>query len=237
LEPQFGDRIRLGVLTEGITAEVVDDVLELTGRAERRRRLLPARAVVYFVLALCLFSSSDSTGPPGYRVVLRTLTEKLRHLPGGLVQRLLTSSALTRARQRLGDKPFQALCERRCRPQATPPERSPSACGWSPGTAPHWTYRTPPRTPPRSGSPAATDQQKRKPPGQTDGLARVRHPRHHRRGLRLDRQIQRAQALPHWFRRLRIRWEMRDDIHEAFLTLGCALICWQRLMRSRGSAG
>lgn len=25
------------------------------------------------------------------------------------------------------------------------------------------------------------------------------------------------------------RWEVRDDIHEAFLTLGCALICWRRL--------
>ncbi|MEV5400973.1 IS4 family transposase [Streptomyces cellulosae] len=120
LEPQFGDRIRLGVLTEEITPEVVDEVLELTGRTERRRRLLPARAVVYFVLALCLFSSSDSAGPPGYRAVLRTLTEKLRHLPGGLVQRLPTSSALTRARQRLGDKPLQALFERRCGAQATP---------------------------------------------------------------------------------------------------------------------
>ncbi|MEK0097389.1 hypothetical protein WDA79_02505 [Streptomyces sp. A475] len=31
-----------------------------------------------------------------------------------------------------------------------------------------------------------------------------------------------------WCRRLRIRWEMRDDIHEAFLTLGGALICWRR---------
>ncbi|MFF9061136.1 transposase domain-containing protein [Streptomyces sp. NPDC014882] len=45
-EPQFGDRIRLGVLTEEITPEVVDEVLELTGRTERRRRLLPARAAV-----------------------------------------------------------------------------------------------------------------------------------------------------------------------------------------------
>ncbi|GAA3378693.1 hypothetical protein GCM10020367_59230 [Streptomyces sannanensis] len=98
----------------------VDLVLELTGRAERRHRLLPARAVVCFVLALCLFSSSDSAGLPGYRVVLRTLTEKLRHLPGGIVQRLPTSSALTRARQRLGDKPFQALFERRCGTRATP---------------------------------------------------------------------------------------------------------------------
>ena len=33
----------------------------------------------------------------------------------------------------------------------------------------------------------------------------------------------------HGFRRLRIRWEIRDDIHEAFMTLACALICWRRL--------
>ncbi|MFD4626495.1 transposase domain-containing protein [Streptomyces sp. NPDC058475] len=64
---------------------MADEVLELAGRAERRGRLLPARAVVCFVLALFLFSSSDSSGPPGYRVVLRTLAEKLRHLPGGIV--------------------------------------------------------------------------------------------------------------------------------------------------------
>ena len=29
--------------------------------------------------------------------------------------------------------------------------------------------------------------------------------------------------------RLRIRWEIRDDIHEAFLSLACTLICWRRL--------
>jgi hypothetical protein len=39
-------------------------------------------------------------------------------------------------------------------------------------------------------------------------------------------------ALLHWFRRLRIRWEIRDDIHEAFPTLGCAVICWRRLKAS-----
>jgi hypothetical protein len=25
------------------------------------------------------------------------------------------------------------------------------------------------------------------------------------------------------------RWEIRDDIHHAFVTLGCAVICWRRL--------
>ncbi|WP_405682133.1 transposase domain-containing protein [Streptomyces sp. NBC_00057] len=53
------------------------------------------------------------------RTVLRTLTEKLRLLPGVCVQRLPTSSALTRARQRLGAKPLQILFERRCGTLAT----------------------------------------------------------------------------------------------------------------------
>ncbi|MGN9796191.1 hypothetical protein ACTMTU_34590 [Streptomyces sp. OZ13] len=37
--------------------------------------------------------------------------------------------------------------------------------------------------------------------------------------------VERAFAHLYWFRRLRIRWEIRDDIHEAFLILGRALIC------------
>jgi hypothetical protein len=41
--------------------------------------------------------------------------------------------------------------------------------------------------------------------------------------------VEAAFALLHWFRRLRIRWEIRADIHQAFLTLGCAIICWRRL--------
>ena len=41
--------------------------------------------------------------------------------------------------------------------------------------------------------------------------------------------VEGAPALLHWFRRLRIRSEIRDDIHDAFVTLGCAIICWRRL--------
>jgi transposase len=44
--------------------------------------------------------------------------------------------------------------------------------------------------------------------------------------------VEGAIALLHWFRRLRIRWERRDDIHQAFITLGCAIICWRRLKTS-----
>jgi len=38
------------------------------------------------------------------------------------------------------------------------------------------------------------------------------------------------------FRRLRVRYEKRADIHEAFLSLGCALICW-RFLRVGWMAG
>ena len=41
--------------------------------------------------------------------------------------------------------------------------------------------------------------------------------------------VEQTFALLHWFRRLRIRWEIRDDIHEAFLRLVCAIICLRRL--------
>jgi hypothetical protein len=41
--------------------------------------------------------------------------------------------------------------------------------------------------------------------------------------------VEQSLALLHWFRRLRIRWEIRDDIHEAFLSLACSIICWRRL--------
>ena len=30
-------------------------------------------------------------------------------------------------------------------------------------------------------------------------------------------------------RRLRVRYEKRDDIHQAFLIIGCLLICWHRV--------
>ena len=34
----------------------------------------------------------------------------------------------------------------------------------------------------------------------------------------------------HQFRRLAVRWERRLDIHNGFVSLACALICWRRLI-------
>ena len=52
----------------------------------------------------------------------------------------------------------------------------------------------------------------------------------HGSGLGVHRWVvEQTIALLHWFRRLRTRWEIRDDIHEAFLSLACSIICWRRL--------
>ncbi|MDQ2655443.1 MAG: transposase, partial [Chloroflexota bacterium] len=44
--------------------------------------------------------------------------------------------------------------------------------------------------------------------------------------------VERTLAWLSQFRRLRIRDERRADIHEAFLTLGCAMICFRKLQNT-----
>ena len=41
--------------------------------------------------------------------------------------------------------------------------------------------------------------------------------------------VERTLAWLNRYRRLTVRYERRADIHQAFLSLGCALICWNRL--------
>jgi transposase len=43
--------------------------------------------------------------------------------------------------------------------------------------------------------------------------------------------VERTFAWLNQFRRLRIRYEKRADVHEAFLNLACALLCWNFLDR------
>lgn len=57
-------------------------------------------------------------------------------------------------------------------------------------------------------------------------LARRKTP--HGSGLGVTRWVvERTLSWLHQFRRLRIRYDRRADIHQAFLRLGCALICWK----------
>jgi IS5 family transposase len=63
-------------------------------------------------------------------------------------------------------------------------------------------------------------------------------PRIARRGIesseRLGRYrwaVERTLSWVNRLRRLKVRYERRDDIHQAFLDLGCALICWRYVQR------
>ena len=82
----------LGELTRLVPFEMVDEVLAATRRTESRVRLLPARVVVYLLLAGCLFAEL------GYRQVWAKLTSGL----SGLLLVSPSGSALRQARQRLG---------------------------------------------------------------------------------------------------------------------------------------
>lgn len=41
--------------------------------------------------------------------------------------------------------------------------------------------------------------------------------------------VERTLSWLHQFRRLRVRYERRADIHQAFLSIGCSIICWNML--------
>jgi len=43
--------------------------------------------------------------------------------------------------------------------------------------------------------------------------------------------VERSISWLHQHRRLRVRWERRDDIHHAFLLIACCLICLKQIQR------
>ena len=91
----------LGELTRIVPLELADAVVAENGAGERRRRLLPSRVGIYFVLAMCLFPGT------GYLGVWAKLTAAL----GGLGLAVPSPRALRDLRRRLGPAPFRALFE------------------------------------------------------------------------------------------------------------------------------
>lgn len=113
-DQRLSDHVALGVLTTTFPPGLVDDVLVATGRVERRSRLLPARLVVYYVMALALFARSS------YEEVMRSLVEGLSWASGWRkVWTVPTKAAIFRARARLGVEPLAELFARVCVPLAT----------------------------------------------------------------------------------------------------------------------
>ncbi|OBQ51256.1 transposase [Streptomyces sp. H-KF8] len=44
--------------------------------------------------------------------------------------------------------------------------------------------------------------------------------------------VEQTFALLHQFKRLAVRWKRRTELHDAFASLACSLICWRRLKKA-----
>lgn len=92
------------MLTRVFPLELVDGVVAELGRREQRQRLLPARVVVYYVLALALFADCS------YEEVMRQLVEGLAWESGWeRAWEVPSKVAIYKARQRLGSEPLELL--------------------------------------------------------------------------------------------------------------------------------
>jgi hypothetical protein len=100
----------LGELTQVVDTALVDAVVAESGVVQRRVRLLPARVVVFFVLALALFESCS------YRQVWGKLVAGLA--PAAVAWPCV--SGLVLARRRVGAAPLRALFEAVAGPVAGP---------------------------------------------------------------------------------------------------------------------
>jgi hypothetical protein len=108
------EHISLGVMMSVLDRDRIDEILLASGRLERRVRLLPARVVVYYVIALGLFFGD------AYEEVMRRLVGGLRQMRAWSDNWTFPStSALSQARARLGEDPLRLLFEDTCRPMAS----------------------------------------------------------------------------------------------------------------------
>jgi hypothetical protein len=125
IQERLSDRIAIGVLTTTFPPELVDRVVAEAGRTEQRERLLPARVVVWLVLAMALFSG-------------QAYEEVARLLAGGLGWarrwqqwwRVPSTPAIAKARARLGAEPLRRLFVEVARPLATPETKGAWYRGW-----------------------------------------------------------------------------------------------------------
>ncbi|QOC90848.1 IS4 family transposase [Micromonospora craniellae] len=117
LRPQgrLTDHIGLGVVSARFNRDLLEEVLNRSGRREKRVRRLPAHVMIRYVIAMGLFCAESSDE------VMRRLVGNLRRLGSWDDDwQVPTASAITQARQRLGAEPVKMLFDRACVPLAGP---------------------------------------------------------------------------------------------------------------------
>lgn len=115
---RLSDHISIGVLTRTYPPATIDAAVAETGKREQRHRLLPARVMVYYVMAMALFSQD------AYEEVMRHLVDGLTWLSGWKTHwEVPTKAAIFKGRARLGAEPLRALFRSVVRPLGTPESR------------------------------------------------------------------------------------------------------------------
>lgn len=115
LRGRLTDHIELGVVSARFSRDLLEEVLNRTGRREKRTRRLPAHVMIRYLIAMGLFAGES------YDEVMRRLVGNLRKLGSWDDDwQVPTASAITQARQRLGPQPLAELFDRACVPLAGP---------------------------------------------------------------------------------------------------------------------
>ncbi|WBB97754.1 MULTISPECIES: IS4 family transposase [unclassified Solwaraspora] len=117
------DLVGVGVLTAAFPPEVVDLVVERWDAREQRSRLLPARLVVYYVIACVLFM--DSAYVEVWNRLLSGLSWAGRYRTRREVGMQPTAAALTKARGRLGPEVLEGVLETSFGGSVVGPEQAP----------------------------------------------------------------------------------------------------------------
>lgn len=112
---RLSDLVSVGLLTRVFPPGVVDEVIARAGRTEQRSRVLPARVVAYFTIAMALNAQGS------YEDVFADLVDGLSWASGWEDQAVSPSpSAIFQARARLGADPVEALFRTVAMPLARP---------------------------------------------------------------------------------------------------------------------
>jgi Insertion element 4 transposase N-terminal/Transposase DDE domain len=113
-QTRLSDVVSLGLVMKVFPPGLVDEVVAECGRREVRRRSLPARVVVYFVIGLALFAAES------YEEVFAQLVGGLSWVSRWREKYVLpSSSGLFQARARLGAEPMRVLFQRVAVPLAS----------------------------------------------------------------------------------------------------------------------
>jgi hypothetical protein len=120
---RLSDWISLGVLASWVPRDAVDEAVQATGKAAKRRGgKLPPHVMVYFAMALALLGEED------YEEVWARLSETLADWGcWDDSQAAVTTGGITQARQRPGPEPLKETFA-----QVAAPVASRRAGGWPP---------------------------------------------------------------------------------------------------------